>query len=78
MKRGGITKASREAMELYRMRAIDLRDKGWKVNKIAEAFGVHEGSVSRWFGQFRTGGKKHLEEKKLMGLRKLSTIKKKE
>ena len=58
MKRGGITKASREAMELYRMRAIDLRDKGWKVNKIAEAFGVHEGSVSRWFGQFRTGGKK--------------------
>lgn len=62
-----MSKASREATELYRLRAVDLRSKGWKVNKIAEAFDVHEGSVSRWLGIFRKGGKEALKRKKAKG-----------
>lgn len=67
MERGGMSKASREATELYRIRSIDLRKKGWAVNKIAEAFGVHEGSVSRWFGNFKKGGVDSLKKKKAKG-----------
>ena len=32
---------SREVLEEYRFRALELKDKHWKVNKIAEAFGLH-------------------------------------
>ncbi|MDI6737943.1 MAG: helix-turn-helix domain-containing protein [Nanoarchaeota archaeon] len=54
----------REVLEEYRFRALELKDKNWKVNKIAEAFGLHRGTVSNWFTTYRREGKKGLKQKK--------------
>jgi len=35
--------------EARRLQALQLKDKGWKQNKIAEALGVSAGAVSQWF-----------------------------
>ena len=37
----------REALEYYRFQAIILKRKKWKIDKIAEAFGVHKRAVAR-------------------------------
>ncbi len=58
---------SREALEQYRFRAVKLRKKGWKVKDIAEAFGVHESSVSRWFTKSNRQGVKSLKRTKAKG-----------
>lgn len=48
---------SREALEAYRFRAIQLRQSGkYRVNQLAEIFGLHYNSVSRWFVKHRRGG----------------------
>lgn len=51
-------KLSHEILETYRMRALDLRASGKKVKDIAFFFGLHPASVSRWFVEYRKGGKK--------------------
>lgn len=56
-----------ETLETYRMRAIELRDEGKKVKDIAHFFGLHPASVSRWFVNYRRGGKKVLKSKKSTG-----------
>lgn len=38
------------------MQALELKDKGWKQNKIAEAVGVSAGAVSQWFKLVREKG----------------------
>ena len=58
---------SREVLEEYRFRALELKDKNWKVHKIAEAFGLHRGTVSNWFTTYRREGKKGLKQKKAKG-----------
>jgi len=58
---------SREALENYRFQALKLRKKGWKVTKIAEAFGLHVKSVSRWFVKASRYGEKSLKSTKARG-----------
>lgn len=62
-------KISRETLETYRFRALELRKKKWKVNDIAESFGLHRSSVSRWFTQHKRGGEEALKIKKAKGAR---------
>lgn len=57
----------RDAQEHYRFQALDLKKKGWKTQKIAEAFGVHPNSVSRWFGKADKHGKDSLKKTKAKG-----------
>jgi transposase len=56
-----------DVLEHYRFRAIKLRQKGWTVSAIAEAFGVHRRAVTRWLTNYREGGKKALLSKKANG-----------
>jgi transposase len=58
---------SREALENYRFQALKLRKKGWKVTDIAEAFGLHVKSVSRWFVKVSKYGEKSLKSTKAKG-----------
>jgi len=67
MKLGGQDKTSREVLEQYRYRAIELRKKGWRVNKIADAFGVYPDTVSRWFVKKRRFGLNSLKSTKARG-----------
>lgn len=60
-------KISRETLETYRFRAVELRKKKWQVKDIAESFGLHPASVSRWFTQHRRGGEAALKTKKAPG-----------
>lgn len=62
-------KISRETLETYRFRAIELRKKKWEVNEIAESFGLHRSSVSRWLTQHKRGGEEALKTKKAKGAR---------
>ncbi len=65
---------SRETLENYRFQALKLRKKGWKVTKIAEAFGLHVKSVSRWFVKALKYGEKSLKSTRARGnSSKLST-----
>ncbi len=61
--------SSREVMEHQRLRALELRKKNWAVKDIAESFGVHRGSVSRWFTNVRRHGVEILHRKKAPGAR---------
>lgn len=67
MERGRGRQLSHEVLEEYRFRSIELRKKGWKVNQIAEAFGVNRRAVTRWSWQYKKGGKKSLKSKKALG-----------
>ncbi len=58
---------SHEVLETYRFRALTLRKKGKKVKEIAEFFGVHPNSVSRWFVTKNTHGWRALKSKKATG-----------
>jgi len=42
--------------EARRLRAWELKQKGWKQRDIAEALGVSEGAVSQWMRRVREGG----------------------
>lgn len=77
MVKGGVNrmKVSREVLENYRFRAIKLRKKGWSVESIADFFGLHKGSVSRWFTKYRHKGIKALKRRKAPGaLPKLTLV----
>ena len=58
---------SHEILEHYRYRALELRRMGKRTKDIAEAFGVHPNSVSRWFVIADSEGKKALKSKKASG-----------
>jgi transposase len=57
----------RDVLEQYRFRTLVLRKKGWKIDEIAEAFGVHRCSISHWCTKARRYGKKSLERRKAKG-----------
>src|ERR1700730_16741035 len=42
--------------EWRRMRALDLKQQGWRQRDIAAALGISEVSVSRWLASARQGG----------------------
>lgn len=56
-------------MEHQRLRSLELRRKGWAVQDIAESFGVHRGSVSRWLTNVRRHGVEVLQRRKAPGAR---------
>ncbi len=65
---------SREVMEYQRFRAIELRKKEWSVQDIADSFGVHRGSVSRWLTKHRRKGFASLERRKAPGAKRKLNI----
>ncbi len=67
MKRAGGRSIPREALEHYRFQSISLKQKGWKLEEIAEAFGVHRCSVSHWLIKARRYGKQSLKRTKAKG-----------
>ena len=67
MKRAGGRSIPREALEHYRFQSISLKQKGWKLEEIAEAFGVHRCSVSHWLIKARRYGKQSLKRTKARG-----------
>jgi len=54
------SKSQRNWREMRRLRAWELKRKGWKQKDIAEALGVSEGAVSRWVSSAEQGGEEAL------------------
>jgi len=50
-----------------RLRAWELKEKGWKQQRIAEALGVTKGAVSQWMKKAKTGGVETLCHRKPTG-----------
>lgn len=50
--------------EARRLRAWELKEKGWKQSRISEALGVTPGAVSQWIKAARQGGPGALRTKK--------------
>jgi transposase len=46
-----------------RLRALELKERGWKQSQIAEALGVTEGAVSQWMKRAREEGVEALRHK---------------
>src|SRR5918994_613873 len=46
-----------------RLRALELKERGWKQSEIAEALGVSEGAVSQWMKRAREEGTQALRHK---------------
>jgi transposase len=46
-----------------RLRALELKEQGWKQSEIAEALGVTEGAVSQWMKRAREQGAQALRDK---------------
>jgi transposase len=46
-----------------RLRALELKERGWKQSEIAEALGVTEGAVSQWMKRAREEGAEALRHK---------------
>jgi transposase len=46
-----------------RLRAFELKERGWKQSEIAEALGVSEGAVSQWMKRLREEGVEGLRHK---------------
>ena len=66
---------SREVMEHQRFRALELRKKGWSVQDVADSFGVHRGSVSRWLTKHKRSGVDALRRRKAPGAKRKLTQK---
>lgn len=58
---------ARDPGEYRRLRAWELKQKGWSQVKIAEALGVTEGAVSQWCKAARGGGVEALLTRKAPG-----------
>jgi transposase len=46
-----------------RLRAFELKERGWKQTEIADALGVSEGAVSQWMKRARERGVQDLKHK---------------
>jgi len=57
----------RDWREWRRLRALQLKQRGWYQRDIAEAFGVAEETVSRWLARARTGGAEALRARSAPG-----------
>lgn len=55
---------TRDWREARRLQAWELKKKGWKQNRIAEALGVSEGAVSQWLKKATEKGGEALRKRK--------------
>ena len=62
-----LSNRSRDWREGRRFRAWELKKKGWKQQKIAEALGVTKGVVSQWLKKAEEGGIETLRNRKRSG-----------
>jgi predicted transcriptional regulator len=60
-------KRPRDWREARRLRAWELKEKGWKQKDIAEALGVSEGAVSQWLRTVREAGVEALQSRRRGG-----------
>jgi transposase len=60
---GEETSLPRDWREARRLRAWELKQKGWKQRDIAEALGVSDGAVSQWLKTARINGRKALRSR---------------
>jgi transposase len=60
---GEETSLPRDWREARRLRAWELKQKGWKQRDIAEALGVSDGAVSQWLKSARKHGRKALRSR---------------
>ena len=51
-----LSKEATDWREGRRLRAFELKQKGWSQQRIAEALGVSKGAVSQWMKRARDGG----------------------
>jgi len=51
-----LSKGATDWREGRRLRAFELKQKGWTQQRIAEALGVSKGAVSQWIKRAREGG----------------------
>lgn len=58
---------TRDWREYRRLRAWELKQRGWKQKDIAEALGVTPGAVSQWMRRARAGGKETLRRRPAPG-----------
>lgn len=58
------TKLPKDWREARRLRAWELKQKGWKQQDIAEALGVSNGAVSQWMHKAEAGGVEALRSHK--------------
>jgi transposase len=61
------TKPPQDWREARRIRALELKQQGWKQRDIAAAFGVTEGAVSQWLKQAAEGGVEALRRREGRG-----------
>lgn len=57
-------KEPKDWREIRRLRAWELKQKGWKQKDIAEALGVSKGAVSQWFKKADNEGVEGLRKRK--------------
>ena len=62
-----LSNRSKDWREGRRFRAWELKEKGWKQQKIAEALGVTKGAVSQWLKKAKAGGVETLRHRKQTG-----------
>ena len=62
-----LSNSSKYWREGRRFRAWELKEDGWKQQRIAEALGVTKGAVSQWLKKAKTGGVETLRHRKPTG-----------
>ena len=62
-----LSNRAKDWREGRRFRAWELREKGWKQQRIAEALGVTQGAVSQWLKKAEAGGVETLRHRKRSG-----------
>ena len=58
-----LSSQARDWREGRRLRAFELKERGWKQTQIADALGVSEGAVSQWMKRAREKGVQALRHK---------------
>jgi transposase len=58
-----LSSQARDWREGRRLRAFELKERGWKQTEIADALGVSEGAVSQWMKRIEEAGVEGLKHK---------------
>src|SRR4051812_28961777 len=62
-----LSSQARDWREGRRLRAFELKERGWKQTQIADALGVTEGAVSQWMKRAQEEGVEGLKHKPAPG-----------